>query len=111
MSNNASGRDGWRVPASEASLATVSPIFDAMKQLTISPKVSYPCVTALPFPVPVPHTFLPLLRISHLCFFFLLHQCQYIACLTSSPLHDSSPWQSATQLFSVISKHHKQPSN
>ena len=45
MSNNASGRDGWRVPASEASLATVSPIFDAMKQLTISPKVSYPCVS------------------------------------------------------------------
>lgn len=50
MSNNASGRDGWRVPASEASLATVSPIFDAMKQLTISPKVGCPCVTALPFP-------------------------------------------------------------
>jgi hypothetical protein len=39
--NNASGREGWRVRASEASLATVSPIFDAMKQLTISPKVCY----------------------------------------------------------------------
>jgi hypothetical protein len=34
-----SGRTSYKIPASEASLATISPIFDAMKQLKISPKV------------------------------------------------------------------------
>jgi len=41
----ASSRDGWNVPASEASLATISPIFDAMKQLTIAPKVPPPLIS------------------------------------------------------------------
>jgi hypothetical protein len=37
-----SGRSLYAIPASEASLATISPIWDAMKELSINTKVHYP---------------------------------------------------------------------
>jgi hypothetical protein len=37
-----SGRTAFKAPASVASLEAISPIFDAMKKLTIAPKVPLP---------------------------------------------------------------------